>query len=64
MESSEIALSRHPHDRIADRRVNDAWLAEVWTDPTTRVLVLSGTRFRPVDGKLTWLAPGDAPDGR
>jgi NAD+ diphosphatase len=64
VESSEIALSRHPHDRIADRRVNDAWLADAWADPATRVLVLSGTRFRPVDGQLTWLAPDDAPDGR
>ena len=64
VESSEIALSHHPHDRIADRRVNDAWLAAAWTDPGTRVLVLSATRFRPVDGRLTWLAPDDAPDGR
>ena len=64
MESSEIALSRHPHDRIADRRVDDAWLAEAWADPGTRVLVLSGTRFRPVDGHLAWVAPAEAPDGR
>ena len=26
--------------------------------------MLSATRFRPVDGRPTWLAPDDAPDGR
>ncbi len=52
------SLSHHPHDRIADRRVNDAWLAAAWTDPGTRVLVLSATRFRPVDGRPTWAGAG------
>ena len=51
MEPPDIALSRHPHDRIADRRVDDAWLEERWADPATRVLVVAGTRVRPVDGR-------------
>lgn len=66
MNSSEhppVALSRHPHDRIADRRVDDAWLAEVWADPRTRVLEIAGTRFRLVDGHLPWASPAEAPSG-
>src|SRR5690349_11866946 len=58
-----IALSRYPHDRIADRRTDEAWLEEVWADPTTRVLVLAGTRLLPVDGAVVWVSPQEAPDG-
>ena len=56
-------LAANPHDRIAQRRADDAWLAEQWADPRTRVLVVSGTRVRPADGALDWVAPADAPDG-
>jgi NAD+ diphosphatase len=62
-EPVHVALSRHAHDRIADRRVDDDWLAEVWGDPATRVLVVAGTRFRLFDGRLAWVSPQDAPEG-
>jgi NAD+ diphosphatase len=62
-EGVHIALSRQAHDRIADRRVDEEWLAEVWQDPATRVLVLAGTRFQLRDGHVPWLSPQDAPDG-
>ena len=62
-EPVHIALSRHAHDRIADRRVDDDWFREVWADPATRVLVLAGTRFRLADGRMPWVSPPDAPDG-
>jgi NAD+ diphosphatase len=58
-----IAFSRHAHDRIGDRRTDEAWLAEVWADPTTRVLVLAGTRLELTDGKVSWVSPGEAPEG-
>ena len=58
-----IALSAHAHDRIADRRTDEAWLAEAWADPATRVLVLHGTRIVPVDGRILWVAPAEAPEG-
>ena len=58
-----IALSRQAHDRIADRRVDEDWFAQVWRDPATRVLVLAGTRFRLVDGRVTWVSPQEAPEG-
>jgi NAD+ diphosphatase len=64
VEPPDIALSRHPHDRIADRRVDDAWLEEMWAAPATRVLVLAGTRFRPVDAQVEWVSPDEAPEGR
>ena len=56
-------LSANPHDRTAHHRADDIWLAERWADPETRVLVVSGTRVRPVDGALEWVAPADAPAG-
>ena len=62
-EPVHIALSRHAHDRIADRRVDEDWLAETWQDTATRVLVVAGTRFRLVDGHVPWVSPQEAPDG-
>ena len=56
-------LSANAHDRAGTRRGDDAWLEERWADPETRVLVVSGTRVRPVDGALDWVSPADAPDG-
>lgn len=56
-------LAADPHDRIGVRRSDDAWLAERWADPETRVLVVSGTRIKPVDGALPWVSPAEAPDG-
>ena len=48
---------------MAHRRRDDAWLAERWADPGTRVLVVAGTRVRPDDGRLVWTTPDEAPDG-
>jgi NAD+ diphosphatase len=45
------------------RRTDEAWLAERMADPTTRVLVVSGNRLRPIDGAVEWVTPADAPDG-
>lgn len=61
--SPHIALSRQAHDRIADRRVDEEWLEKVWADPGTRVLVVAGTRLRPVNGAEAWVSPQDAPEG-
>jgi len=51
------------HDRVALRRKDDAWLEERWADPETQVLVVSGTRVRPVDGAIAWVSPAEAPEG-
>lgn len=59
---TEIALSRHAHDRIASRRVDEQWLAEIWADPATRVLVMAGARVPVVEGKVTWCSPAEAGD--
>ncbi len=58
-----IALSLHAHDRIADRRTDADWLEETWADPSTRVLVVAGTRVRVEGGQVPWVAPADAPTG-
>ncbi len=58
-----LALSADAHDRIGHRRTDEAWLDAAWSAPTSRVLVVSGTRVRPVDGALEWVAPTAAPDG-
>jgi NAD+ diphosphatase len=56
-------MAENPHDRIAEHRADDAWLGERWADPETRVLVVSGTRVRPRDGRIDWVSPAEAPDG-
>jgi len=56
-------LSAHSHDRLHERRKDEAWLDQRWADPGTRVLVVSGTRVRPHHGAATWVSPGEAPEG-
>ncbi len=53
--SVDIALSRRTHDRVGQKRVDEAWLAEAWADPATRVLPLAGSHF-PLAGDETALA--------
>ncbi len=61
----DVAMSQRSHERIGERRTDDAWIAETWADPATRVLVLAGGRFPLTDGRdaVRWLAPTDAPEG-
>jgi NAD+ diphosphatase len=56
-------LSLHPHDRLHEHRKDEAWLDARWADPATRVLVVSGTRIRPRDGRADWVSPAEAPEG-
>ncbi|EON24676.1 MULTISPECIES: NAD(+) diphosphatase [Nocardioides] len=63
-ELPHVALSAHAHDREGMRRTDEAWLAERWAEESTRVLVLAGTRLRPVDGAVHWIKPAEAPEGR
>jgi len=58
-----LELSANPHDRAGLRRSDEAWLEERWADPSSRVLVVSGTRIRPVDGRVEWVPTAEAPDG-
>ncbi len=44
-------------------RTDDEWLAERWALDSTRVLVLSGSRLRPVDGRVNWVSPRETPAG-
>ncbi|MCW2754228.1 MAG: nudC [Marmoricola sp.] len=61
--SAPIAFSVNTHDRIAERRNDEAWFEQVWADPATRVLVLAGTRLGLVDDKVAWVSPDQAPEG-
>ena len=56
-------ITANAHDRAGAHRADDAWLEEKWADPESRVLVVSGTRIKPVDGRLEWLSPQDSPEG-
>lgn len=63
--SVEIALSARSHERIGGRRTDEAWLAEKWADPATRVLILAGGRFPLTDDgtAVAWVSPGEGPEG-
>lgn len=56
-----LELAADPHDRVGDRRTDEEWLDQAWTDPEARVLVIAGSRVRPVDGAIPWVAPAEAP---
>jgi NAD+ diphosphatase len=56
-----VALAAAPHDRVGERRADEAWLEAAWADPGSRVLVVAGTRVRPVDEALQWVSPSEAP---
>lgn len=58
-----LDLAANAHDRAGVHRVDQEWLDERWADPETRVLVIVGTRVRPVDGRLDWVSPAAAPAG-
>jgi NAD+ diphosphatase len=58
-----VALSAHAHNRQGLLRTDDAWLDRRWADPDTRVLVVAGSRVRPVDGQVSWVTPDEAPEG-
>jgi NAD+ diphosphatase len=57
-----LALAADPHDRVADHRADDAWLDRTWSDPATRVLLVAGSRVRPVDGAVPWVPSTDVPE--
>jgi NAD+ diphosphatase len=54
-------LARSAHDRVSHRRTDLGWIEKVWTDPASRVLVLSaGSRTRVLPGPaLQLLAPSE-----
>jgi NAD+ diphosphatase len=63
--SVPVALSRRSHEVVGGRRTDEGWLAERWSDPATRVLVLAGGRFPLThDGRaVRWVTPAEAPAG-
>jgi NAD+ diphosphatase len=59
-----LALSRGALDRVGERRRDDAWLAETWANPRTRVIVVEGGKalVRP-EPALVFVPPEQAPEG-
>ncbi|MDI2131031.1 NAD(+) diphosphatase [Yinghuangia seranimata] len=63
---SGLALTRAVHDRAAEHRLDEAWLAAAWTAPESRVLVVERGNVHWTDAggpALVLVAPRDAPDG-
>lgn len=56
-------LSSARYDRASAHRADTEWIAQQWADPASRVVVLAGTRIRPVDGAIEWVSPAQAPGG-
>ena len=60
---TDIALSVRTHDRAGERRVDEAWLAETWALPTSRIVAVAALEI-PVDEEGTtvrWQRAGDLP---
>jgi len=64
---TDLALARGEVDRSSYLRGNDAWLAEAWASPDTRVVVVEhGRALCEVDDEravLVFVRPADAPSG-
>jgi len=58
-----LRVSDRRHDRLGLLRTDEEWLARAWAEESARVLVVAGTRVRPVAGALEWLPTSAAPDG-
>ncbi|MFC5728020.1 MULTISPECIES: NAD(+) diphosphatase [Nocardioides] len=58
-----LALTQDPHDRLGLLRTDEDSLEQRWTDPSSRVLVIAGTRVRPGADGLEWVPTAEAPDG-
>jgi NAD+ diphosphatase len=61
--STDIALSVRTHDRVGERRVDEAWLERTWGQPSTRIVHIAVTRI-PVseDGTtVRWHAADELP---
>ncbi len=63
MTHPHLRLTAGAHDRLGIRRSDAAWQEERWADPTSRALVVSGTRIRPVEGAIEWVPTSQAPPG-
>jgi NAD+ diphosphatase len=56
-----LELAMDPHDRAGERRMDEGWLAEAWAAPETRVLVVAGSRVKPVDDTVPWVPTAQVP---
>ena len=56
-----LELAADPHDRVAVRRADQAWLDRVWDDPGSRVLVVAGSRIRSLDRTVPWVSGAESP---
>ena len=63
MRFPHLELAADPHDRVGEHRTDDAWLEQAWGEPSTRVLVVAGSRVRPLDGTVPWVPTAHAPEG-
>jgi NAD+ diphosphatase len=66
-ELRDLALSRAEVDRATARRSDTEWLAAVWADPGTRVVVVEDgrapVRSGPGTEELVFVSPTEAPEG-
>jgi NAD+ diphosphatase len=64
---TDLALARGEVDRSSYLRSNEAWLAQAWADPQTRVVVAEhGRALCAIDddhARLLFVSPAEAPDG-
>jgi NAD+ diphosphatase len=54
--STPLTFTWPQHDRVADRRTDDRWLAQQWEHPGCRVLVVGGSSVKvdAANGHLAW----------
>lgn len=63
MSFPHLDLAANAHDRAGARRYDEEWLARTWEAESSRAVLVSGTRIRPVDGRVDWQPTLGLPDG-
>jgi NAD+ diphosphatase len=61
--STDIALSMRTHDRAGERRVDEAWLASTWQEPSSRIVPVAVTSVPVTDdgAEVRWQRARDLP---
>ncbi len=58
-----LALARCATDRAAEHRLDDAWLAQAWADPRTKVLRIADGQTLVEGAAIAYVTPAEAPEG-
>ena len=61
--TDHLTFADGAYNRHSERRVDDAFMDALWSDPKTKVLLVGGEHVSADDHALVWRSADDVPDG-